>query len=139
MRDVAVVVLIVLAVWVVALAALFLVCRKVAGRSLLALVPNLVTLFRGLLGDDGVPLSSKLLLGGALLWIVSPIDLVPEFVPVLGPLDDAIVGALVLRHVVRRAGPDVVARHWRGDARTLAVLLRVAGVRRWRNDPPLPA
>jgi uncharacterized membrane protein YkvA (DUF1232 family) len=139
MRDVAVAVSIVVAIWLIALAALFLVGRKVAATRLLTLVPNLVTLFRGLLGDDRVPLSSKLLLGGALLWIVSPIDLVPEFVPVLGPFDDAIVGALVLRHVVRRAGPDVVARHWRGDARTLALLLRVAGVRRWRNDRPLPA
>ncbi|HSL11129.1 MAG TPA: DUF1232 domain-containing protein [Actinomycetota bacterium] len=139
MSDVAIAVLIVVAVWVIALGALFIMGRTIAAKRLLTLVPNLVTLFRGLLGDDGVPLGSKLLLGGALLWIVSPVDLVPEFVPVLGPLDDAIVGALVLRHVVRRAGPDVVARHWRGDAKTLAVLLRVAGVRRWRNDSPLPA
>ena len=139
MRDVAVTVVIVAAIWLLVLAALFLAGRKVAATRLLTLVPNLVTLFRGLLGDHRVPVATKLLLGGALVWIVSPIDLVPEFVPVLGPFDDAIVGALVLRHVVRRAGPDVVAAHWRGDARTLAVLLRVAGVRPPRTDRQLTA
>lgn len=47
----------------------------------------------------------------------------------LGPLDDAVVAALVVRHLVRRAGPDVVREHWRGDEATLRVLLRVGGVR----------
>jgi uncharacterized membrane protein YkvA (DUF1232 family) len=131
---------VVLLVWVVALGVLLLVGRKIAAKRLLTLVPNLVSLFRGLLGDDRVPLASKVLLGAGLVWIVSPIDLVPEFIPVLGPLDDAVVGALVLRHVVRRAGPSVVAEHWRGDDATLAVLLRVAGVRKdRRNDPRLTA
>jgi uncharacterized membrane protein YkvA (DUF1232 family) len=139
-RDVLIVVGIVVAVWIVALAALFLVGRKLAARRLLTLVPNLVALFRGLLGDERVPLGAKLLLGGGIAWIVSPIDLVPEFIPVLGPLDDAVVGALVIRYVVRKAGPDVVADHWRGDDATLKVLLRVAGVRGWRRDDrPLPA
>ena len=63
-------------------------------------------------------------------WIASPIDLIPEFIPILGPLDDAVVAALILRHIVRRAGPAVVAEHWQGDAETLQTLLRVAGVRR---------
>jgi uncharacterized membrane protein YkvA (DUF1232 family) len=85
-------------------------------------------------------LSAKIWLGAGIAWIVSPIDLIPEFVPVLGPLDDAVVGALVLRHVVRKSGPGIVAEHWRGDDATLRVLLRVAGVRGWRRtDRPLPA
>lgn len=140
MRDVLVAVVVVLVIWAVALAILFAVGRRFAARRLLALIPNLVALFRGLLGDVRVPFASKLLLGAGLAWIVSPIDLVPEFVPALGPLDDAVVAALVLRHVVRRAGPDVVATHWRGDDATLTILLRVAGVRRWRHgDRALPA
>ncbi len=140
MRELLIVLAVVLLVWVVALGVLLLVGRKIAAKRLLTLVPNLVSLFRGLLGDDRVPLASKVLLGAGLVWIVSPIDLVPEFIPVLGPFDDAIVGALVLRHVVRRAGPSVVAEHWRGDDATLAVLLRVAGVRKdRRNDPRLTA
>jgi uncharacterized membrane protein YkvA (DUF1232 family) len=61
------------------------------------------------------------------VWIASPIDLIPEFVPVLGPLDDVVIVVLVLRHVVRRAGPDVVREHWRGDPATIAAILRVSG------------
>ena len=140
MRDILVVVAIVAAVWALAIVALLVFGRKVAARRLLTIVPNVVTLFRGLLRDDRVPVSAKLLLGVGIAWIVSPIDLVPEFVPVLGPFDDAIVAALVIRYVVRRAGPQVVAAHWHGDDATLKVLLRVAGVRpRQRNDPRLPA
>jgi uncharacterized membrane protein YkvA (DUF1232 family) len=130
MRDVLFAVAVVLLLWAVVLGVLLVFGRKVAAARLVTLVPNLVVLFRGLVGDDRVPLGSKLLLGAGLAWIVSPIDLIPEFVPALGPIDDAVVGALVLRHVVRRAGPHVVAAHWRGDAATLKVLLRVAGVRR---------
>ena len=140
MRNALIIVAVVVTVWAVALAALFLLGRKLAAKRLLTLVPNLVALFRGLLGDERVPFSAKVLLGGAIAWVVSPIDLVPEFIPVLGPLDDAVVGALVIRYVVRRAGPRVVADHWNGDVATLKVLLRVAGVRGWPpNDHPLPA
>jgi uncharacterized membrane protein YkvA (DUF1232 family) len=128
------------AMWVVAIAALWFFGRKVAAAQLARAIPDLVALTRRLLGDPRVPLGSKVLLGGALVWLLSPIDLVPEFIPVLGPLDDAVVGALVIRYVVRKAGPDVVADHWRGDDATLKVLLRVAGVRGWRRDDrPLPA
>jgi uncharacterized membrane protein YkvA (DUF1232 family) len=66
-----------------------------------------------------------LLVVGA-LWFASPIDLIPEFIPVLGPLDDAVVAALILRHILRKAGPEVVAEHWRGDPRTLQRLVRVS-------------
>ena len=54
-----------------------------------------------------------------MIWIASPIDLVPEFIPVLGPADDAIVAALVLRHVLRHTDRGVLAEHWRGDPATL--------------------
>lgn len=63
-----------------------------------------------------------------MLWLASPVDLIPEFIPVAGPLDDAIVAALVLRHVLRSAGKDVIAERWRGDPATLALLLRLAGL-----------
>ena len=118
----------VVAVWLVAVVVLVLLGRKSIARELIALLPNLVRLFRGLLGDERVPRSSKLLLLFGALWLASPIDLIPEFLPGIGPLDDAVVAALVLRHVVKRAGPDVVRDHWRGDPRTLSVLLRVARV-----------
>ncbi len=116
----------VLVVWLVAIVVLVSLGRKSIARELFTLLPKLVRLFRGLVGDERVPRSSKLLLLLGALWLASPIDLIPEFLPGIGPLDDAVVAALVLRHVVKRAGPDVVRDHWRGDPRTLSVLLRVA-------------
>jgi len=115
----------VLVCWLVLIAVLVLVGKRTAARELAKLLPNLVRLFRGLIRDPRVPRRSKWLLGFAALWITSPIDLIPEFIPFLGPLDDAVVAALVLRHVLRRAGPDVVAEHWRGDPATLQRLLRL--------------
>jgi uncharacterized membrane protein YkvA (DUF1232 family) len=90
---------------VLAIAALWFFGRRVAAVQLARAIPDLVALCRGLLGDPRVPLGSKLLVGGAIVWLISPIDLVPEFIPLLGPLDDVIVVALVLRHLVKRAGP----------------------------------
>ncbi len=116
-------------VWAVAIAVLFLVGRRTAARELATLLPNLIALFRGLIGDPRVPRGSKMLLWIAALWLVSPIDLVPEFLPVIGPLDDAVVAALVLRHVIKTAGREVVEEHWRGEPSTLATILRVAGVK----------
>lgn len=114
------------AVWVVAVAVLAVAGRRTAAREVALLIPNLLRLFRGLLGDPRVPRGTKAWVWFAVLWLVSPIDLVPEFIPVAGPLDDAIVAALVLRHVVRRTDPGVLADHWRGDPATLA---RLAGLR----------
>jgi uncharacterized membrane protein YkvA (DUF1232 family) len=114
-------------VWTVAIVGLLVIGRRTAARQLATLLPNLVRLFRALLRDPRVPRGSKVLLGFAIAWFVSPIDLVPEFSPVFGPLDDAV--ALVLRHVLRKAGPDAIAEHWSGDQVTLGVLIRVAGGR----------
>jgi uncharacterized membrane protein YkvA (DUF1232 family) len=64
-----------------------------------------------------------------LAYLLSPLDLVPDFVPVAGQLDDAILLALVLRRLVRTAGPELVYRHWPGPQRSLAAVLRLSGVR----------
>jgi uncharacterized membrane protein YkvA (DUF1232 family) len=108
---------------------LILAGRKVAAKELALLVPNLVLLFKDLLRDPGVPRGPKVALAIGIVWLVSPIDLLPEFLPVVGPLDDAVVAALVLRYLVRRAGPDVVRRHWRGDPATVDTILRLSGAR----------
>ena len=129
MRGLLIAIGVAMAVWAVAIAALWFFGRKVAAAQLARAIPDLVALTRGLLGDPLVPVGSKVLLGGALVWLISPIDLVPEFIPVLGPLDDVIVVGLVLRHLVRRAGVEVVQDHWRGDPRVLHTALRLAGLR----------
>jgi uncharacterized membrane protein YkvA (DUF1232 family) len=114
-------------VWLTAVAALILFGRVGAARELLGLIPNLILLFKDLVRDERVPRGAKVWLGVAAVWLASPLDLIPEFIPVLGPLDDAIVAAAVLRHLVRRAGSDVVYEHWRGDPATIARVLRLFG------------
>ncbi|HEX6845005.1 MAG TPA: DUF1232 domain-containing protein [Actinomycetota bacterium] len=128
MTDWVVALLVALAVCAVVVLWLVLTGRRVAARELVALVPNLALLFRDLVRDPTVPRGPKvwLVLGG--LWIASPIDLLPEFLPVIGPLDDAIVAAIVLRHLARRAGLDAIRRCWRGDPATLDRILRAARI-----------
>jgi uncharacterized membrane protein YkvA (DUF1232 family) len=109
--------------YVLVIVALVLAGRRTAAREVAVLLPNLALLFSDLIRDPRVPRSSKLLLLFGMAWIASPIDLIPEFVPFLGPLDDAVVAALILRHLVRSAGPRVVEDHWRGDPATITRLL----------------
>jgi uncharacterized membrane protein YkvA (DUF1232 family) len=114
--------------YVVAVLALVLAGRKTAAREVAMLLPNLAVLFKGLIGDPRVPRGSKVLLVFGAVWIASPIDLIPEFIPFLGPLDDAVVAALILRRLVKTAGREVVEEHWRGDPATIARLLKAVHV-----------
>jgi uncharacterized membrane protein YkvA (DUF1232 family) len=79
-----------------------------------------------LLEDDRVPRRAKVLLLLAIPYLASPIDLIPDFIPVLGQLDDAVLVALVLRRVVRAAGRDVVEELWPGSDRGLRAVLSLA-------------
>ena len=111
------------AVWLLAVIVLVSVGRRSQARELAVLIPNLVSLFRGLLHDPRVSRGSKGWIWFALAWCLSPIDLIPEFIPVAGPLDDVILAGLVLRHVLRRTDREVVAAHWRGEPSTLDAIL----------------
>jgi uncharacterized membrane protein YkvA (DUF1232 family) len=113
-----------IAVWLLAILILVIVGRKQQARELAAAIPNLLVLFRGLLRDPRVPRGSKIWVLVAVIWIASPIDLVPEFIPVLGPADDLIVAALVLRHVLKRTDRSLLAEYWRGDP---TILDRIVG------------
>jgi uncharacterized membrane protein YkvA (DUF1232 family) len=119
--------IVVVGVWLLAVGGLVVAGRPAAARELATLLPNLLLLFKGLRADPAVPRRAKVLLVLALVWIASPIDLIPEFIPVLGPLDDALVAVLVLRRIVKAAGPEVVRRHWRGREESLRVILRLGG------------
>jgi uncharacterized membrane protein YkvA (DUF1232 family) len=92
------------------------------------LLPDLLRLVRRLAGDSRLPRAVRVRLALLLGYLVFPIDLVPDFVPVLGYADDAIIVSLVLRSVVRRAGAPVVRHHWPGTDDGLAALARVTGL-----------
>jgi uncharacterized membrane protein YkvA (DUF1232 family) len=114
-----------LVLYAVAVAALLWAGRRTDAVALARFVPDCVVLFRRLLADDRVPRSRKLLLVPLLLYLVTPLDLVPDFIPVVGALDDAIVVALAFRVVLRGAGPGLVRDHWPGPPRSLELLLRL--------------
>lgn len=98
-------------------------------REVAMLLPHLLLLFRGLMSDARVPRRAKVALAIAAVWLASPIDLIPEFIPIAGPLDDAVVAALVLRYVLRSTDRSVLEEHWRGEPRMLARLLALTGAR----------
>jgi uncharacterized membrane protein YkvA (DUF1232 family) len=123
-------------VYAIFVCALVVLGRRTAAKELALLLPNLIMLFKDLARDPRVPRSSKVLLIFGALWFASPIDLIPEFIPVLGPLDDAVVAALILRHLLRSAGTDVVSEHWRGEPGTLNKLLRLSN--QHSGDRPMP-
>lgn len=114
-------------VWLVLILALVLSGRGALARELATLVPDLIVLFAGLVRDPAVPRRAKVVLALAGVWLASPIDLIPEFIPVAGPLDDAIVAALALRYVLRTTDATIVAAHWRGSDAMLERLMRLAG------------
>ena len=95
-------------------------------RVIARLVPYCAILFKRLLGDSRVPLHWKLASALALVYLAMPFDLVPDFIPLAGQLDDAILVALVLRGLLRSAGPLLLREHWPGPAALLAPLERFA-------------
>ena len=114
------------AVWIVFVALLWIFRpRDVGLGELVRIVPDVVRLGRRLLSDRAVPLGVKAALVGLLAWLLNPIDLVPEFIPVLGPIDDVVVAVLVLRYVWRRLGEEELRRRWPGTPEGYALLSRV--------------
>jgi len=101
--------------------------RRDMARALARFIPDCVVLFRRLAGDERVPRRYKLLLVALVAYLALPFDLVPDFIPVAGQLDDAILVAVVLRAVLRSGGPELVTDHWPGPPESLAVVLRLAG------------
>lgn len=117
--------------YAVALVSLYAYARRHPETESMAgairLLPDLLRLFRSLLTSAEVPKSIRLLILGLLAYLILPIDLVPDFIPVLGYADDVIMVALVLRAVLRRTGPELLSRLWTGNDDGLRVLLQLAG------------
>lgn len=96
-------------------------------RAVGRLVPDVIRLVRRLATDDTVPRATRWWLLGLIAYLLMPIDLVPDFIPVLGFADDAVVVAIVLRFAIRHAGRDAIERHWPGTPEGLATLLALVG------------
>lgn len=95
-------------------------------KELASFLPDCVTMVRRLRGDPRVPRRAKLAVGFAGLWVLSPIDLIPEFLPVIGPLDDVVVVALALRYAARQVSPEILFEAWPGRR---SVMERLIGTR----------
>jgi uncharacterized membrane protein YkvA (DUF1232 family) len=113
--------------WLGLVAALW-VARPDALRlgELLRLLPDLLRLLARLARDRSLPRGVRVRLWLLLGYLAMPVDLVPDFIPVIGYADDAVVVALALRSVVRRAGPEALERNWPGTPDGLAAVLRLA-------------
>ena len=112
--------------WGVTILALAQAGRGGDARALARFIPDCVVLLRRLLADSRVPRSRKILLGMTVAYLVMPLDLVPDFLPVVGQLDDAILLVVVLRSVVRSGGPQLLTELWPGPEESLRVVLRVS-------------
>lgn len=116
--------------WAVIVVALLRSGRRFGGLAEAAkMLPDLLRLVTRLARDPSLPRGVRLRLWLLLAYLASPVDLVPDFVPVIGYADDAILVALTLRSVVRAAGAGPLERHWPGSPDGLAVVRRLAGIR----------
>ena len=101
--------------------------RRTSARELARFVPDCVVLLARLLRDPRVPRRSKVLVAALLPYLALPFDLIPDFIPVVGQLDDAILVAFVLRRVVRRTDPELLRELWPGPEASLRLVLRLSG------------
>ena len=115
-----------LIVWAAFVALLWIVKPKDARLGdLVRVVPDVLRMVRDLIRDRSAPIGPRLAVVGLLVWLLNPIDLIPEFIPVLGPLDDVVVAVLVLRYVRRKLGEEGFRRRWPGSDEGYVLLARV--------------
>ena len=100
--------------------------RREDARAFATFIPDCIVLVTRLARDPRVPRRRKLLLVALVAYLGLPFDLVPDFIPVAGQLDDAIIVALVLRHFVKAGGEEMIRELWPGPEPSLALILRLA-------------
>ena len=118
--------------WLALVAAIYVVGRKQDDRTaftdVLRLLPDILRLLRRLAADGTLHRGVRLRLGLLIGYLLFPLDLVPDFIPVVGYADDAVIVAIALRSVTRVAGPEALDRHWPGTPDGLHALKRLTGV-----------
>ena len=117
---------VVLALYGVLVIALVLAGRRSDAVALARFIPDCIVLFKRLLGDPRVSGWRKAAIVMLVAYLAMPIDLVPDFIPVAGQLDDVLVIALVLRVALRAGGPQLLREHWPGPEESLRVVTRAA-------------
>lgn len=115
-----------LLVYVALIVALVLAGRHLEARALARFFPDCLVLLRRLIGDERVPRRRKIALLALVVYLSIPVDLVPDFIPVVGQLADVILAALALRYALRSGGPDLLPEHWPGPERSLQTVMRLA-------------
>jgi uncharacterized membrane protein YkvA (DUF1232 family) len=100
--------------------------RRESARALAGFIPDCIVLCGRLLADPRVPRHKKALLVALMGYLALPFDLVPDFIPIAGQLDDVVIAALVLRSLLRGGGEPLVREHWPGPDSSLALVLRLA-------------
>jgi uncharacterized membrane protein YkvA (DUF1232 family) len=113
---------------------LLLAGRRTEARALARFIPDCLVLLRRLIGDQRVPRRRKLVLLALVAYLSFPIDLVPDFIPVAGQLDDVLVAALALRYALRSGGPELLRQHWPGPDQSLQAVMRLAFGHRGRTQ-----
>jgi uncharacterized membrane protein YkvA (DUF1232 family) len=124
---------IVLVTYVAFVAALLVAGRRTAARALGGFVPDCAVLFARLVRDPGIAGWRKALLFPLAGYLAMPFDLVPDFIPIAGQLDDALVVAFALRVIVAGADPGLVRDSWPGPQKSLELVLRLSGLRAARE------
>ena len=117
---------VVVGAYLILVVGLLIAGRRTDARALARFVPDCLRLFYRLLGDPRVSRSRKLVLGALVGYLAVPFDLVPDFLPVVGQLDDAIIVALALRLVLRAGGPELVREQWPGPEQSRQVVIGLA-------------
>jgi uncharacterized membrane protein YkvA (DUF1232 family) len=120
--------LIAVGLWVVSVAALIAAGRREDARALAGFIPDCAVMVGRLARDRRIPRARRAVLFAVLGYLALPIDLVPDFLPGIGQLDDAVVLGLALRVVVRGGGGELVREAWPGPPASLQFVLRAAGL-----------
>lgn len=116
-------------VWLVLVAALWFAKPDDVGlRDVARLLPDLLRLLKRLATDPAAPRGVRIRVAALLVYLALPFDLIPDFIPVIGYADDAVIVAIVLRSVARVAGSATLAEHWPGTPEGLGALLRLCGL-----------
>ncbi|HWH96374.1 MAG TPA: DUF1232 domain-containing protein [Baekduia sp.] len=113
-------------VYAIFVAGLVAAGRRGDARALAGFIPDCLVLFRRLLGDPRMPRRYRVVVVALLGYLALPFDVVPDFIPVAGQLDDAVVVALALRAILRGGGLDMIEEHWPGPRSSLSLILRLA-------------